>query len=42
MNQPSWYCAVAYGDGYQKPIVTVTLMAGFASTIFVPLAQWLE
>ncbi|CAG9170308.1 MFS transporter [Cupriavidus pinatubonensis] len=31
----------AYGDGYQKPIVTVTLMAGFASTIFVPLAQWL-
>ncbi|CAG9174312.1 hypothetical protein LMG23992_02702 [Cupriavidus laharis] len=30
-----------YGDGYQKPIVTVTLMAGFASTIFVPLAQWL-
>jgi len=31
----------AYGDGYQKPIVAVTLMAGFASTIFVPLAQWL-
>ncbi|SOY89995.1 MFS transporter [Cupriavidus taiwanensis] len=31
----------AYGDQYQKPIVAVTLMAGFASTIFVPLAQWL-
>lgn len=31
----------AYGDGYQKPIVSVTLVAGFASTIFVPLAQWL-
>ncbi len=31
----------AYGDQYQKPIVVVTLMAGFASTIFVPLAQWL-
>lgn len=31
----------AYGDGYQKPIVTVTLVAGFASTIFIPLAQWL-
>ncbi len=31
----------AFGDGYQKSIVTVTLMAGFASTIFVPLAQWL-
>ncbi|MNM99807.1 Major Facilitator Superfamily protein [compost metagenome] len=31
----------AYGDQYQKPIMIVTLMAGFASTIFVPLAQWL-
>ncbi len=31
----------AYGDQYQKPIMVVTLMAGFASTIFVPLAQWL-
>ena len=31
----------AYGDGYQKPIVHVTLLAGFASTIFIPLAQWL-
>lgn len=31
----------AYGDGYQKPIVHVTLMAGLASTIFIPLAQWL-
>lgn len=31
----------AYGDSYQKPIVQVTLLAGFASTIFIPLAQWL-
>lgn len=31
----------AYGDGYQKPILVVTLVAGFASTIFIPLAQWL-
>ncbi|WP_020206462.1 MFS transporter [Cupriavidus sp. WS] len=31
----------AFGDGYQKSIMTVTLMAGFASTVFVPLAQWL-
>ena len=31
----------AYGDGYQKPIVHVTLLAGFASTIFIPLGQWL-
>lgn len=31
----------AYGDGYQKSIVIVTLVAGFASTIFIPLAQWL-
>jgi len=31
----------AWGDGYQKPIVHVTLLAGFASTIFIPLAQWL-
>lgn len=31
----------AYGDSYQKSIVIVTLVAGFASTIFIPLAQWL-
>nr|WP_255581956.1 MFS transporter [Cupriavidus sp. AU9028] len=31
----------AYGDQYQKSIVIVTLLAGFASTIFIPLAQWL-
>ncbi|CAG2149601.1 MFS transporter [Cupriavidus plantarum] len=31
----------AFGDGYQKPIVHVTLMAGLASTVFIPLAQWL-
>lgn len=31
----------AYGDGYQKPIVHVTLLAGLSSTIFIPLAQWL-
>jgi len=31
----------AFGEGYQKPILNVTLIAGFASTIFVPLAQWL-
>ncbi|WP_341249242.1 MFS transporter [Cupriavidus pauculus] len=31
----------AYGDSYQKPIVQVTLLAGFASTIFIPLGQWL-
>ncbi|KAI3594123.1 putative MFS-type transporter [Cupriavidus sp. U2] len=31
----------AFGDGYQKPIVQVTLFAGFASTIFIPIGQWL-
>ncbi|WP_423192574.1 MFS transporter [Cupriavidus sp. H18C2] len=31
----------AFGDGYQKPIVQVTLLAGFASTIFIPVGQWL-
>lgn len=31
----------AFGDGYQKPILSLTLIAGFSSTIFVPLAQWL-
>lgn len=31
----------AFGDGYQKPIVHVTLFAGFASTIFIPIGQWL-
>lgn len=31
----------AFGDGYQKPIVQVTLFAGFASTIFIPVGQWL-
>ncbi|MGY8526585.1 MFS transporter [Paracidovorax citrulli] len=30
-----------YGDRYQKSLVIVTLVAGFASTIFIPLAQWL-
>jgi predicted MFS family arabinose efflux permease len=30
-----------YGDGYRKPIMWVTLVAGFASTVFIPLAQWL-
>jgi len=31
----------AYGDGYQKPILNLTLIAGFSSTVFVPLGQWL-
>ncbi|RZT29652.1 MFS transporter [Cupriavidus agavae] len=31
----------AFGDSYQKPIVQVTLFAGFASTIFIPIGQWL-
>ncbi|MFJ5382517.1 MFS transporter [Cupriavidus sp. CER94] len=31
----------AFGDGYQTPIVQVTLFAGFASTIFIPIGQWL-
>lgn len=31
----------AFGDSYQKPIVHVTLLAGFASTIFIPIGQWL-
>lgn len=31
----------AHGDGYQKPILKLTLIAGFASSIFVPLGQWL-
>lgn len=31
----------AFGDSYQKPIVHVTLLAGFASTVFIPLGQWL-
>lgn len=31
----------AFGDGYQKPIVQVTLFAGFASTLFIPIGQWL-
>ncbi|MEN7531250.1 MFS transporter [Cupriavidus sp. DL-D2] len=31
----------AFGDSYQKPIVKVTLFAGFASTIFIPIGQWL-
>jgi len=31
----------AFGDGYQKPIVHVTLFAGFASTLFIPIGQWL-
>ncbi len=31
----------AFGDSYQKPIVQVTLLAGFASTVFIPLGQWL-
>lgn len=30
----------AFGDAYQRPIVGLTLIAGFASTIGIPLAQW--
>jgi len=30
----------AFGDAYQRPIIGVTLIAGFASTICIPLAQW--
>lgn len=29
-----------FGDAYQRPIVGLTLIAGFASTIYIPLAQW--
>lgn len=29
-----------FGDAYQRPIIGLTLIAGFASTICIPLAQW--
>ncbi len=30
----------AFGDAYQRPIIGLTLIAGFSSTICIPLAQW--
>ncbi|MGN7101965.1 MFS transporter [Ralstonia holmesii] len=30
----------AFGDAYQRPIIGLTLIAGFSSTLCIPLAQW--
>ncbi|WP_296224684.1 MFS transporter [Ralstonia sp. UBA689] len=30
----------AFGDAYQRPIIGLTLIAGFSSTICIPLAHW--
>jgi MFS family permease len=29
-----------FGEAYQRPIIGLTLIAGFSSTICIPLAQW--
>jgi MFS family permease len=30
----------AFGDAHQRPIIGLTLIAGFSSTLCIPLAQW--
>jgi len=30
----------AFGDAYQRPIIGLTLIAGFSSTVCIPLAHW--